>query len=85
MAGRHRIVLPSRHCCTAFQRSPPPPLPWQALKSSRTQWQAAIGWYRLAATVLPSSGNPYNQLAVMSYQSGDELRAVYFYFRCDLE
>eukprot|EP00955_Chlamydomonas_euryale_P022029 232723-Chlamydomonas_euryale.AAC.1 len=51
------------------------------MRGSRNEWTRAIQWYRAAASVLPSSGNPYNQLAVMSYQTGDELRAVYFYFR----
>ena len=52
------------------------------MKGAREEWQRSIGMYRLAASVVPHNGNPYNQLAVMSYQSGDELRAVYFYFRC---
>lgn len=38
-------------------------------------------YYRQAARVLPASGNPYNQMAVMSYYTSDELRAVYYYFR----
>ncbi|GAX73413.1 hypothetical protein CEUSTIGMA_g865.t1 [Chlamydomonas eustigma] len=52
-----------------------------ARKGSKAEWHRAVVLYRLAANVQPSSGNPFNQLAVMSYQSGDELRAVYFYFR----
>jgi protein SMG7 len=31
--------------------------------------------------VLPLSGNPHNQLAVMAVMTGDELRAVYHYAR----
>jgi len=31
--------------------------------------------------VLPRSGNPHNQLAVMAVMTGDELRAVYHYAR----
>ena len=68
------------HTLLAVHTSVPPS---QATRGSRVEWQRAIGMYRLAAAVLPGNGNPFNQLAVMSYQSGDELRAVYFYFRCE--
>eukprot|EP00798_Chlamydomonas_sp_ICE-L_P003068 gene3068-13087_t len=34
-----------------------------------------------AANVLPISGNPFNQMAVMSFYDDDELTAVYYYFR----
>ncbi len=44
--------------------------PPQARKGSRAEWQHAIGWYSLAASVQPGHGNPFNQLAVMSYQVG---------------
>ena len=44
-------------------------------------WLRAIRSYQCAASLYPSSGNPFNQLAVMSYQAGDEMRAVVFYFR----
>ncbi|KXZ47758.1 hypothetical protein GPECTOR_33g640 [Gonium pectorale] len=49
--------------------------------SARPLWERAMSYYRQAARVLPSSGNPYNQMAVMSYYTSDELRAVYYYFR----
>ena len=49
--------------------------------SSRPLWERAGAYYRQAAAVQPESGNPYNQLAVMAYFTGDELRAVYYYFR----
>ncbi|KAG2499552.1 hypothetical protein HYH03_002497 [Edaphochlamys debaryana] len=49
--------------------------------SARPLWERAMSYYRQAARVLPGSGNPYNQMAVMSYYTGDELRAVYYYFR----
>ena len=49
--------------------------------SKSDSWQRAIRSYQCAASIFSSSGNPFNQLAVMSYQAGDELRAVYFYFR----
>lgn len=44
-------------------------------------WQRAGYYYRLAARVLPRSGNPHNQLAVMSVMVGEALRAVYHYAR----
>ncbi|EFJ46697.1 hypothetical protein VOLCADRAFT_92921 [Volvox carteri f. nagariensis] len=49
--------------------------------SARPLWERAMSYYRQAARVLPGSGNPYNQMAVMSYYTNDELRAVYYYFR----
>ncbi|GIL48318.1 hypothetical protein Vafri_4600 [Volvox africanus] len=49
--------------------------------SARPLWERARSYYRQAARVLPASGNPYNQMAVMSYYTNDELRAVYYYFR----
>lgn len=48
---------------------------------SRAEWNRAVAYYRLAAHVLPRSGHPYNQLGVMAFWSGDELRAVYQYAR----
>ena len=59
-------------------RSPPPP---QVLNASRPDWSRALSFYRSAASVCPSSGNPYNQLAVIAVNQHDELRAVYYYFR----
>ncbi len=44
-------------------------------------WQRAEWCYRAAARVYPASGNPWNQLAVMAFFGGDELRSVYCYFR----
>ncbi|KAF6253423.1 hypothetical protein COO60DRAFT_1643170 [Scenedesmus sp. NREL 46B-D3] len=49
--------------------------------AARQEWQRAAHCYRLAARVLPRSGNPHNQLAVMAVMTGDELRAVYHYAR----
>ncbi|PNG99326.1 Telomerase-binding protein EST1A, partial [Tetrabaena socialis] len=49
--------------------------------SARPLWERAMSYYRQAARVLPASGNPYNQMAVMAYHTNEELRAVYFYFR----
>lgn len=49
--------------------------------AARPDWLKAAHYYRLAARVLPRSGNPHNQLAVMAVMTGDELRAVYHYAR----
>eukprot|EP00775_Hariotina_reticulata_P004157 gene4157-4405_t len=49
--------------------------------AAKPEWQRAAHFYRLAARVLPRSGNPHNQLAVMAVMTGDELRAVYHYAR----
>jgi hypothetical protein len=52
-----------------------------AAAAGRADYHRAAQCYKLAARVLPRSGNPFNQLAVMAYFAGDELRAVYYYFR----
>lgn len=44
-------------------------------------YAAASSYYRQAASLLPSSGNPHHQLAILASYSGDELGAVYCYFR----
>jgi hypothetical protein len=53
----------------------------QAQRSSRADWGRAGRYYRAAAALCPGNGHPCNQLAVMAYYTGEELRAVYFYFR----
>ncbi len=53
----------------------------QVMKGARSEWNRAVSFYKQAASVLPSSGNPFNQMAVMAYYGSDELRAVYYYFR----
>ena len=35
-----------------------------------------------AAAVLPTSGNPYNQMAVVAYYASDEMRAVGILISC---
>lgn len=55
--------------------------PLQAHQGSRSAWSQAAAHYREAARVVCTSGNPFNQLAVLSYYLGDELRAVSYYFR----
>jgi hypothetical protein len=47
----------------------------------RPDWGKAATYYKLAARVLPGSGHPHNQLAVMAFYTGDELRAVTYYCR----
>ncbi|KAA6424776.1 MAG: hypothetical protein FRX49_05443 [Trebouxia sp. A1-2] len=47
----------------------------------KKDWSAAAKHYRLAMSVYPSGGNSYNQLAVLSTYSEDDLAAVYYYFR----
>lgn len=44
-------------------------------------YAAASSYYTQAASVWPSSGNPHHQLAILASYSGDELVAVYRYFR----
>ncbi|CAI0541360.1 unnamed protein product [Linum tenue] len=45
------------------------------------EYAAASSYYLQAASLLPSSGNPHHQLAILASYSGDELGAVYRYFR----
>ncbi|KAF5836046.1 hypothetical protein DUNSADRAFT_6516 [Dunaliella salina] len=47
----------------------------------KEEQERALAYYQQAASVLPTSGNPYNQMAVVAYYGSDELRAVYYYFR----
>eukprot|EP01018_Ginkgo_biloba_P025128 Gb_21699 [translate_table: standard] len=44
-------------------------------------WSVAAGYYLKAVSLWPASGNPHNQLAVLATYVGDELLAVYRYFR----
>ncbi|CAL9107622.1 unnamed protein product [Musa acuminata var. zebrina] len=44
-------------------------------------YAAASGYYLQAASLCPSSGNPHHQLAILASYSGDELLAIYRYFR----
>ncbi|KAI5061995.1 hypothetical protein GOP47_0022534 [Adiantum capillus-veneris] len=44
-------------------------------------WSIAAGFYVKAASMWPASGNPYHQLAVLATYIGDEMLAVYHYFR----
>ncbi|MCO5606791.1 hypothetical protein L7F22_060981 [Adiantum nelumboides] len=44
-------------------------------------WSIAAGFYVKAVSLWPASGNPYHQLAVLATYIGDEMLAVYHYFR----
>ncbi len=46
-----------------------------------TDWARAAALYRLAGRVLPGSGHPHNQLAVMALQAGDQLAGAAHYAR----
>nr|XP_043609644.1 protein SMG7-like [Erigeron canadensis] len=49
--------------------------------SKSREFAAASNYYKQAATLWPSSGNPHNQLAILASYSGDELLSIYHYFR----
>ncbi|GMI81603.1 hypothetical protein like AT5G19400 [Hibiscus trionum] len=49
--------------------------------SKTREYAAASSYYLQAASIWPSSGNPHHQLAILASYSGDELGAVYRYFR----
>ncbi|KAK9766895.1 hypothetical protein K7432_003684 [Basidiobolus ranarum] len=44
-------------------------------------WSAAIEYYNEALALVPTNGNPHNQLAVVSSYCGDELGTIYHYYR----
>lgn len=50
-------------------------------ESKSRDYAAASSYYLQAASLWPSSGNPHHQLAILATYSGDELMAVYRYFR----
>jgi len=47
----------------------------------RHKHNMADSYYRKAAFLVPSNGQPYNQLAILSAGSSDMLQTVFFYFR----
>ncbi|KAA8517982.1 hypothetical protein F0562_015456 [Nyssa sinensis] len=49
--------------------------------SKARDFAAACSYYMQASSLWPSSGNPHHQLAILASYSGDELAAVYRYFR----
>ncbi|RLM84416.1 protein SMG7 [Panicum miliaceum] len=49
--------------------------------SASREYAAASSYYKEAASIYPSSGNPHHQLAILASYSGNEMVAVYRYFR----
>ncbi|WCJ28855.1 Nonsense-mediated mRNA decay factor SMG7 [Euphorbia peplus] len=49
--------------------------------SKTREHAAASSYYLQAASLWPSNGNPHHQLAILASYSGDDLVAVYRYFR----
>ncbi|XP_042479617.1 protein SMG7 isoform X1 [Macadamia integrifolia] len=49
--------------------------------SKTRDYAAASSYYMQAASLWPSSGNPHHQLAILASYSGEELVAIYRYFR----
>ncbi|XP_031284066.1 protein SMG7 isoform X1 [Pistacia vera] len=49
--------------------------------SKSREYAAASSYYLQSASLVPSSGNPHHQLAILASYSGDELAVVYRYFR----
>ncbi|KAF9996066.1 hypothetical protein BGZ65_008329, partial [Modicella reniformis] len=49
--------------------------------SPKKNWSAARDYYNEARSLLPSSGNPYNQLAVIATFAPNNFLALYFYYR----
>ncbi|KAL8734850.1 MAG: hypothetical protein Q9166_001202 [cf. Caloplaca sp. 2 TL-2023] len=52
-----------------------------ASKNKKKNWGPAIGYYDLATAIHPSSGVPYNQLAIISRIKGDHALALYQLYR----
>ncbi|KAF9916347.1 hypothetical protein BX616_004014 [Lobosporangium transversale] len=50
-------------------------------ESPKKNWSAARDYYNEARNMLPSSGNPYNQLAVIATFAPNNFLALYFYYR----
>ncbi|CAL5080407.1 unnamed protein product [Urochloa decumbens] len=49
--------------------------------SASREYAAASSYYKEAASIYPSSGNPHHQLAILASYSSNEVVAVYRYFR----
>ncbi|MGH0142874.1 UNVERIFIED_CONTAM: hypothetical protein FKN15_026729, partial [Acipenser sinensis] len=47
----------------------------------RNQTSQAESYYRHAAQLVPSNGQPYNQLAILASSKGDHLTTVFYYCR----
>ncbi|OAL35497.1 hypothetical protein AYO20_05116 [Fonsecaea nubica] len=51
------------------------------LQTNRRNWGPAVGYYNKAATLNPTDGRSYHQLAVVALADEDHLRAVYYLYR----
>ncbi|KAL9056640.1 MAG: hypothetical protein Q9162_002811 [Coniocarpon cinnabarinum] len=51
------------------------------LARGEPNWSPAVGFYDLARFLIPSSGIPYNQLAVIALSGGNLFRAIYWVYR----
>ncbi|XP_062199976.1 nonsense-mediated mRNA decay factor SMG7-like [Phragmites australis] len=49
--------------------------------SASREYATASSYYKEAASICPSSGNPHHQLAILASYSGNEVVSVYRYFR----
>lgn len=49
--------------------------------STQKNWAPATGYYDLAKRLVPESGSPHNQLAVISMNDGSNLSATYHLYR----
>ncbi|XP_072544358.1 nonsense-mediated mRNA decay factor SMG7 isoform X1 [Salminus brasiliensis] len=47
----------------------------------RNQTSQAESYYRHAAQLVPSNGQPYNQLAILASSKGDQLTTIFYYCR----
>jgi hypothetical protein len=51
------------------------------LQSKEKNWGPAKGYYALATAILPTSGAPYHQLAVIAQADQDAFGTTYFFYR----
>lgn len=50
-------------------------------KSGKQDWGPALGYYQLARRLLPNSGSPMNQLAVVAIYTDNVLASTYYFLR----
>ncbi len=48
---------------------------------NQKNWMKAGDYYRQSLQLIPDSGNPHNQLAVLATYTDDDFEAIYHYFR----
>jgi hypothetical protein len=54
---------------------------YREVPKTQKNWGPATGYYTLAKTLIPSSGTPHNQLAVIAINEGSNLSATYHLYR----